>query len=72
MAAGNNKKAKETLDSAIESCKYLITTDQMQTEEPAPTRQMREENPMMFLGIVIMLALIIILVILYFVKYSVR
>ncbi len=72
MAQGNNAKAKEVLDSAIESCKYLITADRAYTEAPESTRKGGKENPLMFLGVVLMLVLIIILVILYFVKYSIK
>ncbi|MDI3474141.1 MAG: hypothetical protein PWR30_464 [Candidatus Woesearchaeota archaeon] len=72
VASGNVEKANQILDSAVESCKYLITNDQILRESPMPQRTMREENPLMFFGVVLMIAIIVLLVILYYTKFSTK
>ena len=64
----NPEKAKQILNSAIESCRYLITSKEFTTEMPETKIQTKKENPLIFFGISILIAMTVLLVVLFFMK----
>ncbi len=66
----NPERAKQILNSAIESCRYLITSKEFTTEMPDTKIQAKKENPLIFFGVSILIAMTVLLVVLFFMKKS--
>jgi len=64
----NPERAKLILNSAIESCRYLITSKGFTIEMPDTKIQTKKENPLIFFGISLLIAMTVLLVVLFFMK----